>query len=103
MITNYQHSDKPEFGHTHAQIYFSTTNTNSQLDIDDILIWKLHLIKTFGVTYIVWRRMNRSQDFRFYMNENFPSILEGYYKIGETISSDTSIRDFDTDTWSKKI
>jgi hypothetical protein len=27
--------------------------------------------------YVVWKRMNESQEFRFYMKENWPTILEG--------------------------
>ncbi|XP_019643817.1 PREDICTED: protein CEBPZOS-like [Branchiostoma belcheri] len=36
-----------------------------------------------GATYIVWHRMNTSQDFRHYMHQKWPSILEGFYKTGE--------------------
>jgi hypothetical protein len=28
-------------------------------------------------SYILWKRMNDSQDFRLYMKNNYPSILEG--------------------------
>jgi hypothetical protein len=28
-------------------------------------------------TYLVWKRMNTSLEFRFYMSKNFPIILEG--------------------------
>ncbi len=30
----------------------------------------------FG-SYLLWKRMNNSQEFRYYLNKNFPSILEG--------------------------
>jgi hypothetical protein len=43
-----------------------------------------------------------STDFRFYMRENYPSILDGYYKIGETLDSNNRIRIVDEEIWSKK-
>ncbi|XP_078593674.1 protein CEBPZOS-like [Branchiostoma floridae x Branchiostoma japonicum] len=36
-----------------------------------------------GASYIVWHRMNTSQDFRYYMHKKWPSVLEGFYKTGE--------------------
>lgn len=30
--------------------------------------------------YLVWKRMNQSQEFRFYMKNNWPTILEGINK-----------------------
>ena len=27
--------------------------------------------------YFVWKQMNRSQDFRYYMSKNYPAILDG--------------------------
>ncbi|KAJ9594416.1 hypothetical protein L9F63_014141 [Diploptera punctata] len=52
----------------------------------------------FAVSYGIWYRMNTSRDFRLYMHNNYSSILEGYYKLGETLSSDSrpiSIRQLD--------
>jgi len=43
-------------------------------------------------TYLVWKRMNTSQDFRFYMSKNFPIVLEGKILISLQIS--TSDDDF---------
>lgn len=34
-------------------------------------------IACFIGSYLVWKRMNDSQEFRFYMSNNFPTILEG--------------------------
>jgi hypothetical protein len=31
-------------------------------------------------TYLIWKRMNTSQEFRFYMSKNHPIILEGKFK-----------------------
>ncbi|PSN50188.1 hypothetical protein C0J52_06658 [Blattella germanica] len=43
----------------------------------------------FAASYGIWYRMNTSRDFRLYMHNNYSWILEGYYKIGETLSSDS--------------
>ncbi|KAH0948229.1 hypothetical protein HN011_004769 [Eciton burchellii] len=37
-------------------------------------------------SYGIWYSMNTSQDFRYYMYQRFPSILETYYIIGEKLS-----------------
>lgn len=63
---------------------------------------KLFLGVEIGIflgSYYVWRRMNRSQDFRQYMNDKYPSILEGYYKIGETFDKNNKMRQFDSACW----
>ena len=49
-------------------------------------------------SYLVWKRMNSSQEFRFYMRNNYPNILEGYYLIGEK-AGNLDTRQFDLDTW----
>lgn len=36
----------------------------------------LELIFLAG-SYYIWRKMNTSQDFRFYMKNNFPTVLDG--------------------------
>ena len=51
------------------------------------------------VAYLTWSRMNNSQDFRLYMKENFPSILEVYYVIGEKAGHPFDIRTHDRNTW----
>lgn len=54
----------------------------------------------FILSYLVWSRLNSSQDFRLYMHKNYNWALEGYYTIGETISSDNiKIREQDIATW----
>ncbi|GAB1867369.1 hypothetical protein CAJAP_08448 [Camponotus japonicus] len=52
-------------------------------------------------SYGLWRRMNTSQDFRYYMHQYFPNILEGYYIIGEKLSGSNQLRRFDNTTWTK--
>jgi hypothetical protein len=44
------------------------------------LLVKAALVVELGLfigSYLVWKRMNSSQDFRFYMRNNYPQILEG--------------------------
>merc|ERR1712137_427930 len=49
--------------------------------------------------YYFWNRMNRSRDYRKYMRDNYPSILNGFYKVGETINSDDQTRQLDIKIW----
>ncbi|KAL6257269.1 hypothetical protein P5V15_012196 [Pogonomyrmex californicus] len=53
-------------------------------------------------SYVLWRRMNTSQDFRYYMYRNWPFLLEGYYTIGEKLSGYDHLRKFDHKTWMEK-
>lgn len=53
-------------------------------------------------SYGLWRRMNTSQDFRYYMHQHFPSILENYYLIGEKLSGNDQLRRFDYTTWTQE-
>lgn len=50
-------------------------------------------------SYGLWRCLNTSQDFRYYMRQHFPNILEGYYMLGEQLSGNDHIRTFDYKTW----
>lgn len=67
-------------------------------------------------TYFIWHRINtergKGQDvysflyikqllleFRKYLNENYPNILEIYYKTGEFINPHTEIRKIDQAYW----
>lgn len=52
----------------------------------------------FGSTYYLWKRMNDSQDFRFKVRENAPSILEGYYQLGEQLGG-LKTRQMDEEAW----
>jgi len=53
-------------------------------------------------SYGFWRRLNTSQDFRYYMHQNFPLLLEGYYTIGESLSGNNHLRMFDLKTWTEE-
>lgn len=85
---------------------------------------------SFGVSYLLWQRLNTDRgmykssygqqltlhtqkqkktpcnfipaDFRQYMNGNFPSILNGYYKVGEYLNPtgpNNSLRTIDAEYW----
>uniref|UniRef100_A0A2M3ZB26 Uncharacterized protein n=1 Tax=Anopheles braziliensis TaxID=58242 RepID=A0A2M3ZB26_9DIPT len=56
----------------------------------------------FAVSYAGWYRLNTNREFRYYVKENYPSILEAYYQIGESISGDTSIRAYDEGIWQQE-
>ncbi|XP_031617302.1 uncharacterized protein LOC116337115 [Contarinia nasturtii] len=60
-------------------------------------------IAFFG-SYGVWFRMNRDQAFRGYIGEKFPSILEGFYRIGEIFDKDAlaRLREADSATFAVK-
>ncbi|CAG9864563.1 unnamed protein product [Phyllotreta striolata] len=52
-------------------------------------------------SYFIWRKINTERDFRRYLHDNYPFVLEGYYKIGETIDSQSQIRKIDWEHWNK--
>jgi len=56
-------------------------------------------VVSFGATYLVWHRMNTNRDFRQYMNDNFPIVLDGYYSFGEFMGRDSRIRAVDRAYW----
>ncbi|XP_012281906.1 uncharacterized protein LOC105700548 [Orussus abietinus] len=59
-------------------------------------------IALFLGSYALWRRINTSQDFRLYMHENYPSILNGYYSIGELLEPGDEMRAMDLMAWQQK-
>ena len=58
----------------------------------------VELVAVVG-SYLVWNRMNNSRQFRKSMFDNFPSILEGYYSLGEKLDSSNNIRELDSRFW----
>lgn len=50
-------------------------------------------------SFILWSRLSRSQDFRFYMHCHFPTVLSVYYNLYEQVSGDKSLKQNDTMTW----
>lgn len=53
----------------------------------------------FTGSLVLWSCMCRSQDFRYFLRQNFPSMLNGFYIIYEKVSGDNSIRTADTMKW----
>uniref|UniRef100_A0A8C6NGX1 Uncharacterized protein n=1 Tax=Melopsittacus undulatus TaxID=13146 RepID=A0A8C6NGX1_MELUD len=60
----------------------------------------LLVLETVGVlgAFLLYRAMDRSQDFRYTMQKKFPSILEVYYKSNEW-SGIHGIRENDQMAW----
>uniref|UniRef100_A0A182JSZ4 Protein CEBPZOS n=1 Tax=Anopheles christyi TaxID=43041 RepID=A0A182JSZ4_9DIPT len=56
----------------------------------------------FAVSYAGWYRLNTNREFRYYVKENYPSILEAYYQLGETLGSDKTIRTYDENIWQQE-
>ncbi|XP_057651277.1 uncharacterized protein LOC130890892 [Diorhabda carinulata] len=56
----------------------------------------------FAGSYFIWYKINTNRDTRKYLFDNYPSILENYYKIGELIDSQNKIRQVDLAYWNKK-
>ncbi|XP_023723828.1 uncharacterized protein LOC111873392 isoform X2 [Cryptotermes secundus] len=59
----------------------------------------------FATSYGVWYRMNTSRDFRLYMYNNYYWILNGYYRIGESVSSNPvalQAREVDMKIWKQE-
>ena len=55
----------------------------------------------FVGSYFTWRRLNNSQDFRYYMSNTAPFILDGYYKMGEKLGN-LKTREFDANCWKER-
>ncbi|XP_016973125.1 protein CEBPZOS [Drosophila rhopaloa] len=53
----------------------------------------------FAASYGVYYRMNTNREFRQHIHENYPFVLDYYYKIGEIVG-DSSIRQTDASYWS---
>ncbi|XP_054743226.1 protein CEBPZOS [Anastrepha obliqua] len=52
----------------------------------------------FAVSYGVYYRMNTNREFRHYINENFPFVLDYYYKAGEVLGN-SNLRQIDSAVW----
>lgn len=52
-----------------------------------------------GGSYLIWRNLNTSRNFRKLMHEEFPFVLEGYYSLGEKFDSTNNIRSLDSQCW----
>jgi len=56
------------------------------------------LVGFFG-SYLVWRYLNNDHVNRKFAHKNFPTVLEMYYKLGETIDENNNMRETDLKTW----
>lgn len=56
----------------------------------------------FGVSYAGWYRLNTDRELRHYVKENYPTVLESYYQLGEFLSKDNSIRNLDNQIWAQQ-
>ncbi|XP_068151898.1 protein CEBPZOS [Drosophila tropicalis] len=52
----------------------------------------------FAASYAVYYRMNTNREFRQHINENYPFVLDYYYKIGEIVG-DSRARQADATYW----
>jgi hypothetical protein len=55
-------------------------------------------ITAFIGSYLVWKKLNNSQNFRYLMSKKAPFILEGYYQIGEK-AGNLKTREYDLSCW----
>lgn len=73
---------------------------NSSVKYPRLFKWFLCFeITALAGSYFVWNRMNHSRDFRRTVLDNFPTILEVYYKIGEQFDSCNNTRSLDSKIW----
>ncbi|XP_050347364.1 protein CEBPZOS-like isoform X3 [Nymphalis io] len=55
-----------------------------------------------AVTYGLWYKLNTEREFRLYMYKNYNWVLEGYYKVGETLGGHKT-RELDTKVWTNEV
>ncbi|KAJ8922848.1 hypothetical protein NQ315_007930 [Exocentrus adspersus] len=53
----------------------------------------------FAGSYFLWYKTNTQRDFRKHLRDNYPAVLEVYYKTGELIDSKSNIREIDQVYW----
>ncbi|KAG5893347.1 hypothetical protein JTB14_000113 [Gonioctena quinquepunctata] len=53
----------------------------------------------FAGSYFLWYKVNTKRDYRKYLHDNYPSILEIYYRTGETFDSQNKVRELDQAYW----
>lgn len=56
----------------------------------------------FIVSYQIWSKVNTEREYRKYLRDNYPSLLELYYKTGEILNSESQVRVTDSAYWSHK-
>lgn len=62
-----------------------------------------HLVFVLCFSHLLEHFLSRHcAEFRYYVKENYPSILEAYYQLGETLGGDKSIRTYDDNVWQQE-
>ncbi|CAH0714704.1 unnamed protein product, partial [Brenthis ino] len=63
----------------------------------------IFVIEALGIaaSYGLWFKLNTERDFRLYMYKNYNWILEGYYKVGETLAEQKT-RELDNQVWTNE-
>jgi hypothetical protein len=63
----------------------------------------LELSALFG-SYLLYRKTNHDPEFRYklYRTKGLYPMLESYYKLGETLNSESNIRASDRDLWTEQ-
>lgn len=56
----------------------------------------------FVGSYGLWYKLNTDRDFRLYMHQNYSSVLNTYYKIGEVLDSENKCRNLDLTVWQQE-
>jgi len=52
-------------------------------------------------SFYVWRSMNRDQTYRRWMRDNYPLVLEGFYKTAD-LTGYGEVRSVDQQKWSEE-
>ena len=69
----------------------SSSSTSSRLRSAGKLFIAAEVVGFLGC-YVLWRKLNRDQDFRYEASHTYPPLLEAYYSLGETIDPGNKIR-----------
>ncbi|CAH2001805.1 unnamed protein product [Acanthoscelides obtectus] len=56
----------------------------------------------FAGSYFLWHRANTDRDFRKHLKDNYPFLLEYYYKAGELLNSQSNTRQVDQSYWGQE-
>lgn len=75
-----------------------TTKDNFKVSFKESFLSYLNL---YIIGILISTNFAKHTDFRYYMHQYFPNILEGYYVIGEKLSGSNQLRRFDNSTWTQ--
>ncbi len=61
----------------HRSLYIKPKDTKSSGTFKGLFKGFIYVeVALFAATYLLWKHMNNSQEFRFYLNQNLPTVLE---------------------------